>query len=122
MEPSRSAWDNPQRLAALERYGILDTPSERDFDDLCRLAAQICGTPIAAVSFVTPERQWLKSAVGLGNIRETPADHALCRHALLAGEMLVIPDTLADDRSRSNPLCTAAPNLRFYAGAVIRTP
>jgi GAF domain-containing protein len=102
MERSETVCDDPQRLAALHRYGILDTPNERDFDDLCRLAAQICGTPMAAVTFITAERQWLKSEVGLG-VRETLLDQALCRHALFESDTLVIPDTLEDERSRLNP-------------------
>jgi signal transduction histidine kinase len=121
MERSETICDDPQRLAALHRYGILDTPNERDFDDLCRLAAQICGTPMSAVTFITAERQWLKSEVGLG-VRETLLDQALCRLALFEEDTLVIPDTLDDERSRLNPFCAGEPNLRFYAGAVIRTP
>lgn len=76
---------------------------------------------MAAVTFLAAERQWLKSEVGLG-VRETLLDHSLCRHALFEEDTLVIPDTLEDERSRSNPLCAGEPNLRFYAGAVIRTP
>ncbi|MBV8901476.1 MAG: GAF domain-containing protein [Verrucomicrobia bacterium] len=76
---------------------------------------------MAAVTFIAAERQWLKSEVGLG-VRETLLDQALCRHALFEADTLVIPDTLEDERSRSNPLCTGGPNLRFYAGAAIRTP
>lgn len=121
MQPSQTTCDDRQRLAALHRYDILDTPNERDFDDLCRLAAQICGTPMAAVTFISADRQWLKSAIGL-DLRETRADDALCRHALAEEETLVIPDTLEDERSRRNPFCAGEPNLRFYAGATIRTP
>ncbi|HEY0791253.1 MAG TPA: GAF domain-containing protein [Chthoniobacterales bacterium] len=121
MESSSATHCDPQRLAALLRYGILDTAPERDFDDLCRLAAQICQTPIAVVNFVAAERQWFKSKVGLG-AREPPFQFSICRHALLEEETLVVPDTLADERFRTNPLCTGEAGLRFYAGAVIRTP
>lgn len=112
--------DDRPRIAALHSYGILDTPAERDFDDLCQLAAQLCGTPIAVVNFIDRDRQWFKSEIGLG-VRELPLDDSICRHAILEEEILVVPDTLEDDRFRHNPLCTGGPKLRFYAGAVIRT-
>lgn len=113
--------DDRPRIAALHSYGILDTPAERDFDDLCQLAAQICDTPIAVVNFIDRDRQWFKSEIGLG-VRELPLDDSICRYAILEEEVLVIPDTLEDDRFRHNPLCTGGPKLRFYAGAVISTP
>ncbi len=113
--------DVRRRVEALRRYGILDTPVERDFDDLCRLAGQICGTPIAVINFIDADRQWFKSEVGLG-VRELPLNDSLCRHAILEEDTLVVPDTLEDDRFRCNPLCADGPRLRFYAGAVIRTP
>jgi signal transduction histidine kinase len=121
MESFSASYGDPRRLEALHRYDILDTAPERDFDDLCRLAAQICQTPIAFVSFVAAERQWFKSEFGLG-ARQTSLDVSICRYAMLEEDALVVPDTLEDERFRSNPLCTGDPGLRFYAGAIIRTP
>jgi PAS domain S-box-containing protein len=108
------------RLEALQRYAILDTVPEQEFDDLARLAALICGTPIALVSFVDAERQWFKAKVGL-QLSETPRDVSFCAHALLKPDVLVIPDTLADERFRANPLVTGEPHIRFYAGAPLVT-
>lgn len=113
--------DEQPRIATLRSYGILDTPAERDFDELCQLAAHVCGTPIAVVNFIDAQRQWFKSEVGLG-VRELPLDDSICRYAILEDDALVVPDTLEDDRFRHNPLCTGGPKLRFYAGAVLRTP
>jgi signal transduction histidine kinase/ActR/RegA family two-component response regulator len=121
MSDSLSVCASRDRLAALYRYEILDTPPERDFDDVCALAAQICGTPIALLSFLDRGRQWFKSEIGLG-ISETPLDNSICRYALLEKDVLVVNDTLLDSRFRANPLCSGEPGLRFYAGAVIRTP
>lgn len=115
-EPSSSA-----RLAALRSYGVLDTPREADFDELVRLAASICGTPISVVNLIEDDRQWFKAEVGLG-IRETPLDVSICRHVLLQPGITVIPDLLADPRMCLNPLVTADAGLRFYAGCLLKTP
>ncbi len=108
------------RLEALHRYAILDTFPEQEFDDLARLAALICGTPTALVSFVDANRQWFKAKVGL-QLSETPRDASFCAHAILKPDVLVIPDTLADERFRANPLVTGEPHIRFYAGAPLVT-
>lgn len=112
---------NAERLTALAGYQILDTPRERDFDDIVRLAAQICGTPVSIVSLVDADRQWFKAEVGLG-VRETPLGSSICSHAILHGELLEVADTLTDPRTADNPLCAGDPWLRFYAGAPLITP
>ncbi|MGV3613954.1 MAG: PAS domain-containing protein [Fimbriimonas sp.] len=110
-----------ERLAALRAYGVLDTPRERDFDEIVALVAQICGTPIAVVNLVDEERQWFKAEIGLG-VRETPLDTSLCAHAILERDLVEIPDTLLDPRFQTNPLVTGTPHLRFYAGALLESP
>ena len=82
------------RLAALDSYGILDTPAEQGFDDIVLLAAQICKAPTALVSLVAGSRQWFKARVGL-DVCETPLSQSTCLHAGL----LVIPDLAADPRT-----------------------
>ena len=109
-----------ERLTWLRQSRLLDTPPEDAFDDLTRLAAQVCGVPIAAVSLVDDERQWFKSIVGLP-ITETPRDQAFCAHAILQPEVLFVPDATKDDRFRDNPLVTGDPNIRFYAAAPLIT-
>ncbi|AUC94231.1 hypothetical protein CWS35_07975 [Bradyrhizobium sp. SK17] len=113
-------WDERDRLSALERYGILDTPREPDFDDIVRLAADTFGAPIAVVNLIANGRQWFKAEVGIGT-RELPLDVSICVHAILQGDTMVVPDTLLDDRFVRNPLVTAAGGLRFYAGALLKT-
>ncbi len=113
--------DEPARLAALERYCILDTPREPDFDDIARLVADTFQAPIAVVNLIASDRQWFKAEIGIG-VRELPLDVSICAHALLQDTLMVVPDTRQDDRFVCNPLVTDENGLRFYAGALLRTP
>jgi diguanylate cyclase (GGDEF)-like protein/PAS domain S-box-containing protein len=103
------------RLRALHALGLLDTPREDRFDRFTRLALAAFDVPIALVSLVDRERQWFKSHAGL-EYRETPRPLAFCSHAIALDDMLVVPDTLADERFVAHPHVTGAPGIRFYAG------
>ncbi len=111
---------DPQRLAALLAYNILDTSAEQGFDDIASLAAQLCATPIALVSFVAGNRQWFKARVG-SDLCETDLGSSVCAHALEEPGLLIIEDLSTDPRSQDNPLVCEPPHIRFYAGAPLRT-
>jgi PAS domain S-box-containing protein len=120
-EPSpHPAWTEPERLAALHAYAILDTEPERAFDDIVQLVAQLLDAPIVAVNLIDAGRQWFKSEIGLG-VREMPLDDSICKVALLENERMVVPDTLEDARFACNPLVAGGPGLRFYAGQILKS-
>ena len=104
------------RVAALDRYAILDTEPEQGFDDLVVLASYVCKTPIAMLSLVDDRRQWFKSRVGV-QVRETPKDTSFCAHAIQQEDLFVVPDTLKDPRFKENPMVLGEPHIRFYTGA-----
>jgi len=109
-----------ERLAALARYEVLDTPREQSFDELAALTARLCDAPIAVVNLIGDGRQFFKAEVGLG-VRETPLKSSFCVKALLEDDLLVIPDLTLDTRFECNPLVTGDPHIRSYAGALLKT-
>lgn len=109
------------RFESLDAYKILDTLPEAEYDSLTKIAAQICGTPIALVTLIDHNRQWFKSHHGL-NVTETHRDFAFCAHAInTPDELFIIPDATKDERFHDNPLTTNDPNVIFYAGAPLNT-
>lgn len=104
-----------ERLSALTSIGILDTPQERDFDELTRLAAAAAGTASAAVTLIDDRRQWFKARHNIP-FSETPRGVSFCAHALATRSVLIVPDASADPSFRDNPLVTSEGGIRFYAG------
>ena len=94
---------DPRRLAALAESGLLDSPPEAAFDRVTRLVAEVLHVPVALFTLVTPERQVIKSSVGVGELRETPLSHSFCRHVVESGAPLEVVDARAHPRVRDNP-------------------
>lgn len=109
-------YDEPERLAALHRLKVLDTPPEDELDVITRLAADRFDTQTALISLVDADRQWFKSRHGL-EVSETCRRDSFCGHAIAGDGVMVVPDAAADPRFARNPLVTGAPHIRFYAGA-----
>ena len=114
--PAPAPATDAARIAALQKYAILDTEPEQAFEDLTLLASYVCKTPIAAISLVDEDRQWFKSKIGL-EVSQTPRDIAFCAVAIQQADVMVVPDTFEDGRFRDNPLVVSHPYIRFYAGA-----
>ena len=109
------------RLAALQKYEVLDTPPETAFDDIAELAAKFCGTPTALVTLVDAKRQWFKARFGF-SLSETARELAFCAHTIAQREVMEVQDALEDPRFATNPLVTGEPRIRFYAGVPLVTP
>lgn len=108
--------DEPRRLDALHRLGVLDTPPEERFDRLTAMACRLFAMPMALVSLIDGERQWFKSRQGL-DATETDRDLSVCAHAILEPDVLQIPDLLDDPRFADSPATAGDDRARFYAGA-----
>ena len=113
--------DEAGRLAALQAYGILDTPPEAGFEHITSVVTRLFKVPIATVTLVDADRQWYKSVRGL-KTRETPREFSFCAHAMWDDDVMVVPDATLDPRFAENPSVIGEPHIRFYAGAPLRTP
>ena len=111
-----------QRQRALDTYRVLDSLPEAAYDDIVKLAAQICDTPIALVSLIDRDRQWLKARLGM-ETTETTRRIAFCDHAIRTpGDLMEIGDASQDARFSDNPFVTDESHIRFYAGMPLVTP
>jgi PAS domain S-box-containing protein len=113
-------WNESDRLEALRRYQILDTPAEEEFDNIAKLISQICDMPVSLISLVDENRQWFKSETGLG-LSEMPLELSVCKTTIQQGGLFVVPDLSQDNRFENNPIVKDNPNFRFYAGATLET-
>lgn len=109
-----------QRLAALARYDILDTPDEPSFDRIANLVQLIFGVQTSAVSLIDAHRQWLKASRGL-NDAEFPLRDTICNSTIATDQPLVVADLSMDERFKDNPFVLGEAAIRFYAGVPIRT-
>jgi C4-dicarboxylate-specific signal transduction histidine kinase len=112
--------DELERIKALYSYQVLDSESEKEYDDLVLIASQICGTPTSLISLVDQNRQWHKAKVGL-EADEIPRHLTFCTHAIQSDKTFIVEDASKDIRFKNNPLVTGNPNIRFYAGAQLQT-
>lgn len=110
-----------ERIKALRRYEILDTPPDGSFDKLAALAAKIFNVPIALITLVDRDRIWFKSRYGLENVEQIGRDPGLCASAILSNEIFIIEDAKNDPRSLHNPLVRGEFGLEYYAAFPLHT-
>lgn len=109
-----------ERLQELYSFELLDTAYDQEFDEIVKLASQICNKPITTLTLIDSAKQWIKAKVGV-NITETDRETAFCSHTILQNDVFEIPDTQLDARFENNPMVTGQPNVRFYAGVPLHT-
>lgn len=110
--------NEPQRLMAVHRSGILDSASEQALDNLTQIAALSLSAPIALITVLSEDRQWFKAKVGL-EMDETPRSWAFCNYTVLQSGVEEFADLSTDARFAENPAVKDAPHFRFYAGAPV---
>ncbi|MGA8617390.1 MAG: PAS domain S-box protein [Candidatus Sulfotelmatobacter sp.] len=108
------------RVEALRSHRILDTPAEERFDDLARLAAYVCVTPVGLIGLIDDIREWFKSRVRW-DVSEIPREISFGTHTITQPDALIVSDTLKDIRFARNQLAAQA-GVRFYAGVPLLSP
>ncbi len=122
MLPAAVPADERERLKALEELAVLDTAPEERFDRVTRLTQRLFGVPLAYISLIDRDRQWMKSASGIPVPQEIPRSASICAHTILEPDGLVVPDLSADERFRGSGFVTEDPHLRFYASMPLAAP
>jgi GAF domain-containing protein len=120
ISPSIIPENETQRLSAVKRYDILDTPPDGAFDRITAIAARRFNVPISIISLVDHDRIWFKAHHGL-DIAQIGRDPGLCASAILSDMPYLLPNAAVDPRSLANPLVAGDFGLRFYAGVPLRT-
>lgn len=118
--PATRPHDEPERLSAVRRYDILDTPAEGSFDRIAALAARCLNAPIGMVTIVDQDRIWCKARYGL-EVEEFDRVSGFCASAIFQSDPYVVLDASVDPRHLTNPLVAEEFGLRFYAAAPIVT-
>ncbi|HMQ05932.1 MAG TPA: response regulator [Saprospiraceae bacterium] len=107
--------NDTNRLKTLLAHNIIDTPQEREFDQLAEIISMICKMPIAIISLIDDKRQWYKANIGMG-INEVPIEDTICQHTLVEEDLLEIENTSIDPRVSSSPHVNVSNGIRYYAG------
>lgn len=119
MQPAPIPKNEKERLQAVSSLGLLDTKPEKRFDDITTEALQTFHVPISTISILDKDTEWFKSYQGLP---DTQGERSIsfCGHALLSQIVMVVEDTLLDERFFDNPNVISGPKIRFYAGVCLR--
>lgn len=105
-----------ERLAAVHRFLSLDFDQAQEFQDIVNFATELCGTPVALITLLDKDINWVKVRTGI-DAPAMPRETSFCQYTIQQDGLTIIPDTLEDRRFDNNPLVHEPPNVRFYAGA-----
>ncbi|MCB0696397.1 MAG: GAF domain-containing protein [Chitinophagaceae bacterium] len=105
-----------ERLEAVNRFLLLDYDKSNEFQDIVNFAAELCGTPVALITLLDKEVNWVKVRTGI-DAPAMPRETSFCQYTIQNDSLTIIPDALEDSRFDNNPLVHEPPNVRFYAGA-----
>ncbi len=108
------------RLLAVERFKTLDIDTDKEFREFVDMASTICSTPIALITLLETDIQWLKVKKGT-DVEQMPVKTSFCTHTILQDDVMVVPDAQKDERFADSPIVAGAPNVRFYAGTPLIT-
>lgn len=123
MKKRKVSYSEKERIEALEAYKIIYDLQDNSFDDITRLASEICKTPISLISLLDRENQWFKSVYGATFPNSIPRENAFCSYTILsADEVMVVKDARKDSRFENHPVVKGDFNIRFYAGVPLLTP
>jgi GGDEF domain-containing protein len=120
MEAPKIPENEAERMAALEKLNIVDTPIQENFERITRITKNLFDVPIAACTLIDGDRQWFKSIQGL-DVCETSREISFCGHVINQDAIMIVNDALLDPRFADNPLVTGPPFIRFYAGYPLKT-
>jgi len=112
--------DNEIRLLAVERFKTLDLQADIEFKELVEMASETCDTPVALITLIDKDTQWLRARVGT-DVTEMPREASFCTYTIQEDDVLVVPNAIEDERFVDSPIVANEPNVRFYAGAPLIT-
>ncbi|MGZ3750435.1 MAG: GAF domain-containing protein [Mucilaginibacter sp.] len=112
--------DNDIRLLAVERFKTLNLDKDEEFQELIQMASVTCDTPVALITLLDKDTQFLKVRKGT-DVEELPREHSFCTYTVQEDHVMVVEDATTDDRFSHNPMVVNEPGLRFYAGAPLIT-
>mgnify|MGYP001547617859 CR=1 FL=1 len=108
------------RLQAVERFKTLNIDTDKEFREFVDMASAVCSTPIALITLIEEDIQWLKVKKGT-DVEQMPVKTSFCTHTILQDDVMVVPDAREDERFADSPIVAGAPNVRFYAGTPLIT-
>ena len=120
MERNPIPENEEQRLETLHSLNILDSEAEAEFDAITSMVSQMIDVPMSLITLVDKERQWFKSKVGI-DVEETPREISFCQYAIMQDAVYEVNNALENELFKDNPFVAGEGNVRFYAGAPLKT-